>query len=150
MSVSESLEWRLARIAHEVWCERMVAEGWRPGAAFDGELRTHDAIVPFDQLCPVDRRSAYLGIVATECANDIRRSINYTRGQDRELGVKDMFVGLRVVYSESPKIRGAVLSWKEDLECPGTLTTISVKWDSGETIEYAAAEREIVPEPIRG
>lgn len=149
MTSSESLEWRLARVAHENWCERMIAEGWSPGEVFDPDAHIHDALVPFDHLNPVDRRSAYFGIVAADCTDEIRKAIDYARGRDQELGTHDMVKGLRVVHADAPEQRGVVVGWAEDRVFPGTLSTITVQWDSGETIEYAAAEREIVRHSMR-
>jgi hypothetical protein len=147
MTSKTTLEWRLARVAHEYWCERMIAEGWRPGPAFHAESRTHDAIVPFDELGPIDRRSVYLGVLAADCADEIRKVVDYSRGRDRELGVLDMANGQAVTHADAPDERGIIVAWAEDEAFPGALKTITVKWDSGETHQYAAAEREIVFAP---
>src|SRR5262245_16021770 len=109
MPTSDDLPWRLARFAHQLWCTRMIMQGWKPGRQFDAKALTHDALVEFDQLGPVDRRAAYAGIVAADVAAAIRGAIDYPRGEDgrdRELGLDDMEFGLRVQSVDDPQELG--------------------------------------------
>lgn len=145
MSDAQALIWKLARIAHETWCDRMIQDGWRAGTEFDANARTHDALVPFDQLDAIDRRSTYLGIATADIASEIEKACQYTRSEPRELGTCDMHVGLRVRSCDTPTEIGTVESWEEDRNFPGTLNSIRVRWDSGEVVDHAAPEREFRP-----
>ena len=145
MPSTETLILKLARVAHEAWCERMFEEGWRPGTAFDPATRTHDAIVPFEQLSPVDRRAAYLGIATADIVREVEEACQYTRGADRELGVEDVRIGMRVLSCDTPPETGSIESWEEDSNFPGTLDSVRIRWDSGEVIDHAASEREFRP-----
>lgn len=145
MADQQVLVMKLARLAHETWCEHMILQGWRPGAAFDPDAHIHDALVPFDQLNPVDQRAAYLGILVAEIADEVESACQYTRGPDRELSITDVRAGLRVRHCDAPSEIGTVESWEEDLRFPGALNIIRVRWDSGEVIDHAASERELRP-----
>lgn len=146
MSDPQTLIFKLARLAHETWCERMLEDGWRPGATFDPGVRIHDALVPFEQLGPIDRRSAYLRIVVAEIAGEVENACQYSRGPTRELSVADMRIGLRVRLYDSPSEIDTVVSWEEDHRFRGALNTIRVCWDSGELVDHAAPERELLPQ----
>lgn len=39
-----------AERSHELWCERMRAEGWVRGDVKDPERKTHPTLLPFDEL----------------------------------------------------------------------------------------------------
>lgn len=143
MVEQQTLEWKLARLAHEEWCARMSRAGWRQGRVFDPELKLHDALVPFDELSPVDRRSVYVGIVMAEVTKEIEEACEYSRGDDRELSAADVARELRVRHVDQPSELGRIEAWGEDPKFPGALNWIRVQWDSGEVIEHAAPEREV-------
>ena len=41
---------RLAENAHEVWAQRRMAEGWRPGPRRDEDKKEHPSLVPYEDL----------------------------------------------------------------------------------------------------
>ena len=41
---------RLAENAHEVWAQRRMAEGWRPGPRRDEAKKEHPSLVPYKEL----------------------------------------------------------------------------------------------------
>jgi hypothetical protein len=41
---------RLAENAHEVWAQRRMAEGWRPGPRRDEAKKEHPSLVPYKDL----------------------------------------------------------------------------------------------------
>jgi hypothetical protein len=41
---------RLAENAHEVWAQRRMAEGWRPGPRRDDAKKEHPSLVPYKDL----------------------------------------------------------------------------------------------------
>ena len=41
---------RLAENAHEVWAQRRMAEGWRPGPRRDDAKKEHPSLVPYEDL----------------------------------------------------------------------------------------------------
>jgi len=41
---------RLAENAHEVWAQRRMAEGWRPGPRRDETKKEHPSLVPYKDL----------------------------------------------------------------------------------------------------
>lgn len=143
MLEQSTLEWKLARLAHEEWCARMKNEGWRQGTTFDAEEHLHDALVPFDELSPADRRSVYIGIVASDITELVYQACDYPRGETRELTTADVRTGARVQHTDEPSEFGHIETWQEDPNFPGALNWIRVRWDSGEVIEHAAPEREI-------
>jgi hypothetical protein len=142
MPPAHAAELELAELAHRLWCQEMIAEGWSPGP-FDPVKKTHDALVSFEGLGVVDRHSTALGIESLELIDRLRSVVEYPRGEDREFSRDEVSVGLRVGSSDEPDQFGTVLSWEEDPHWQGCLQTITVRWDSGEVNVHAAAEREL-------
>ena len=141
MARPHPVEIELAHLAHRLWCEEMIADGWTPGP-FDPALRTHDALVTFDQLAEVDRHSTTIGVVSLDLIDHLRSVPFYPRGRERELVPADLTLGVRVISNDEPDQLGTVRSWEVDPDWPGCLSTITVAWDSGEVNVHAAAERE--------
>jgi hypothetical protein len=142
MGSPRQVELDLAAIAHRLWCEEMISEGWRPGP-FDLDKHTHDALVAFDQLGVIDRHNTVVGVDSLEIVEHLRSVVEYPRGDDREFAAEELSVGLRVAFADEPGIFGTVEAWEEDPQWPGCLRTITVQWDSGERNVHAAAEREL-------
>lgn len=141
---------KLAAIAHELWREQMLRDGWKHGPAFDRERRTHDALVPFERLSPQDRRHACLGIECAELERQLVFTIVYQRGPDREFAAEELRPGLEVGLCDPAQpdglsgIRGVVERWQADAQ--GELV-IFVRWSTGELSEHLACERELVRLP---
>ena len=142
MPTADSADLELAELAHRLWCQGMIAEGWSPGP-FDAAKKTHDALVKFEDLDIVDRHSTVIGVESLEIVDRLRAVVDYPRGDDREFCAGELSVGLRVGFSDDADQLGTVLSWEEDSKWPGCLRTITVRWDSGEVNVHGAAEREI-------
>ena len=51
-------EMMLAEAAHTLWCERRLAEGWRPAPACSASKLEHSALVPFERLAADEREHA--------------------------------------------------------------------------------------------
>ncbi len=137
----------LAAIAHRLWCEEMTAASWRRGPAYDEAERTHDAMVPFEELSRHDRRLAIRAVEYSEIADELVRLISYPRGPDREFAVEEMRPGLQVAMVPGPDEvaseadRGLVESWELDGE--GELSLIRVRWPDGELSEHHPIAREL-------
>jgi len=136
-------ELELAALAHRLWCERMAALGWRSGPTYDEERRTHDALVPFEELGPVDQRSTALGVPGTEIVEMLRDIPGYTRGVSREFALQELRFGLHVTFTGNRREQGTVESWEADPDWPGCVRSITVRWESGEVIVHPAAECEV-------
>lgn len=141
----------LAAVAHRIWCDRMLADGWRYADRYSETERTHDALVPFDRLDRRDQRAARLGIVAEELEPRLASAIRYSRGPNREFLVEEMLQGRRVVFcphmrSPAPEqVTGAdigtVESW--DVDDDGELDLIRVRWPDGQVVEHAPGLLEL-------
>lgn len=145
MAKPHPAELQIAALAHQLWCERMIAQGWRPGDGYDRAARIHDALVPFAQLRIQDKRDTALGVIALELIDTLGQVPDYVREGDGELMVAQLSKGMRVAFADEPSSQGTVISWVEDKDWPGFVETIAVRWDSGEVNEHAAAERELRP-----
>ncbi len=124
----------------------MAAEGWSHGSRFDPATRTHDALVPFKDLDPMDQRETIVGIMSLELTSTLRSIVEYPRDEVRELTLREVRPGMRVRSTVDAVERGTIESWIADPTWPGCLSTIRVRWDSGEVIDHAAAERELTPD----
>lgn len=153
---------QLAAIAHGLWCARMRAEGWRRGRRYDAARRTHDALVPYERLGPQDRRAARIGIEACGVESRLAEAIEYPRGPDRPLSLREMRIGCEVVFCREgpPRSRhavpapdiGRIVGWTVDAR--GTLHLIRVRWPGGEVARYTPWERALarldeLPSPPR-
>lgn len=135
----------LATLAHRLWCESMRRSGWRYGPAFDEDARTHDAMVPFDQLAPHEARSTRMAIVSETIEEHLLALMEYPRGPDREFAADEMRVGLVVEDSDTGE-PGIVQSWTFAVD--GALDLIVVRWADGEETEIFPPERSI-RRPVR-
>ncbi len=70
----------------------------------------------------------------------------YARGHERELTTSDVRVGMRVVHRDDVTARGTVTHLQLDPYWPGCLDAITVRWDSGESHEYAPGDGELCVE----
>lgn len=132
---------QIARQAHAAWCGKMIREGWTPGEEYSPMGRTHDALVPFEQL---SRRDALAALRAAEFdgADLLASIIDYRRGPDRDFTLEEMRVGLAVIcVDDDPPIRGEVTDWVSDER--GQLMTIIVRWTDGAVSEHPAFAGEL-------
>jgi hypothetical protein len=140
----------LARVAHELWRRAMKADGWKRGA-FSPERRTHDAMVPYDELPRPDRLALHLRLVVNELANRLVETVEYPRGADRPFVIEEMQRGLEVALSDEfgparlgdvhEKHRGKVESWEVGTD--GELSLITVRWGDSEVVSYDPWERAL-------
>lgn len=139
----EMLLTELARIAHELWRLRLIAEGWRLGT-YRPEDKAHDALVSFEQLSRGDRLALQAHVSDEHIEQALTDDLRYPRGPDRPLLIEDMVVGLEVVFRDRDlparledvpcHRRGRVINWTTDTS--GELSNISVRWNSGEVSQY--------------
>jgi hypothetical protein len=134
----------LARVAHHLWTERMLLEGWRLGDDYSAELKTHDALVPFDRLRRRDRLIAQVNLECAELTEQLIKLAAPDRSPEAPFGVEDLHVGLRVGWggpdgAEAPIEPGVVESWEVDDE--GDVTSITVRWAGGRVEEFNPFER---------
>lgn len=138
----------LARLAHDKWRERMLREGWGYGPSFDEGRKTHDAMVPFEDLSRHDRRMAIEAVRALEIEPMLEGAVEHDRGPNREFSAEEMAVGLRVgwarhIRSEDPaeaEMEGEIVSWEL---AGGNLVLIRVRWSDGVVQEHPPSEREL-------
>jgi hypothetical protein len=140
----------LAAIAHDLWCARMRDKGWRTGDRYSQPQRVHDALVAFNQLSAIDRRSVL--VAARSVADHVADAVDYPRGTDRELLAEEMKEGLAVGWargagrasspSTSASEVGQIQGWEVE---PGTpfLRLIRVRWPGGEETEHDPRLREL-------
>ncbi|MCX8028273.1 MAG: RyR domain-containing protein [Thermodesulfovibrionales bacterium] len=48
---------KLAAIAHQVWMEGKIRDGWRQGDVIDKVNKIHTCLVPYEQLSEADKES---------------------------------------------------------------------------------------------
>ncbi len=140
MQVEVDIE-QIARQAHAAWCGKMIREGWAPAEEYNEVTRTHDALVPFDEL---SRRDALTALRAAEFdgVEMLASIIDYSRGPDRDFTLEEMRVGLPVIcVDDDPPIRGEVTDWISDEQ--GRLMTIIVRWSDGGVTEHPAFAGEL-------
>lgn len=139
----------LTRLAHEYWRRRMGAAGWRPGRRYDEAQRTHDALVPFDELSAHDRRLARVAVRAREIEPLLEDAVDHDRGPEREFAPEEMKVGLPVAWARNLRfddpaiaaLTGEIVSW--EVGADGGLSLIRVRWADGEVSEHLPSEREL-------
>lgn len=152
MSNNAPIVLALAAIGHRMWCEMMVAQGWRRGPKYDAARREHDALVPFEALSEHDKRLVCLAIAADKIPQRLEKAVEFPRGPDREFSLDELRVGLSVTWADwIPKPegrrmeiveRGQIVSWDTD---PSTAapSMIRVRWESGEVSEHHPSERDL-------
>ena len=141
----------LARIAHRLWCDSMLGQGWRSGLVYDEAHRVHDAIVDFDKLTPLDRHHTLIAIESLGIERQLERAVEYPRGPAREFSAEEMRRGLPVGLAcssdgaggrPSGQERGLVESWEIE-PATGLLKLIRVRWADGTLSEHFPSEREL-------
>lgn len=157
MAKPTALERQLAELAHTLWCQQMIRDGWTGGRTYQPSKKIHDAIRPFARLNKADQRQAILGLRVSDIPDTMARSVDYARVPVPELGPKDVRVGTEVQFAQSPDLHGVVVGIERDPEWPGCLRTIRVRWSSGETTSHLAPECELAvcppgstPKRVRG
>jgi hypothetical protein len=124
----------------------MRASGWTHGREFDPAAHTHDAIVPFEELLPADQHSVVSEVMTGDLLESLTTLPQYGRGHERELTASDVRVGTRVVYRDEVAEKGTIVNLQLDPNWPGCLEAITVRWDSGETHDYAPGDGELCVE----
>lgn len=145
---AEDLE-GLAAIAHACWCAKLLGEGWRLGP-YNPPGRTHDSLVAFESLDPLDRQSAVDSVRALDLEGLLARAIEYDHGPAREFTLKEMVKDLEVVWADAPATpgidsaadRGRIQSWNVDAST-GRLSLIQVRWADGSLSEHFPSQREL-------
>lgn len=89
---------RLASIIHDLWRESLADDGWTYSGTFSEEARTHDALVPFASLAPLDRRDMIE--LAQTWADTLVAEVEYQRGDDREFAASELVQGMPVGWSD--------------------------------------------------
>ena len=134
---------QLAALAHTLWVEQMREAGWRYGEMYNEALRTHDALLPFDQLPRRYRLEATNAIAAEDLPQTLLRAIDYSHGPARLFLLEEMTAGRKVIL-DPPTIRrevGSVESWATDAH--GELELIRVRWEDGSITEHVSWELEL-------
>jgi hypothetical protein len=110
----------LARVIHELWMARRQRDGWRPGP-YCPVRKTHDALVPFEQLSRRDRLALTSLIEAEELEEGMGQSIEYYRGPTRPILMEEIHEGFEVAFCDDCPAnvdertpRGKVISWESD------------------------------------
>jgi hypothetical protein len=136
----DTLLYQLAAAVHAAWCARMRRGGWTPGERLDEARRTHDALVPFEELGEYDR-SRTLKVVQLEGLEErLAAMVDYPRGPDRPLTASEMHRGLRVRMAGclpgTPALLGTIIGW-ETSPSTGGLELVRVRWQDGRVTEHA-------------
>ena len=141
----------LAALAHQVWVDQMMEKGWRHGAVYDAEAKTHDALVPFERLDATDQWTAFVAIHCSGMARTLREAVEYPRGPERILRPEDLREGLavRIVGHPSeltggPADVGRVSGWTVD-PSTGCVSIVMVRWADGEETRHFPVERDLRP-----
>lgn len=147
-ALKRTLVEELCRVTHLCWREKRAREGWQYGIKHDDTSRTHDAIVPFDELTKRDLHVLGVAVKAEEVERFLANIVEYERGPERLFMIEDMRQGMRVGMSKSDgsfddsEILGAVTGWDADADT-GELESIEVRWDDGDTMRYHPEVREL-------
>lgn len=154
MASSELLE-RLAATIHDLWREGLAREGWKAAGQFSEEARTHDAMVPFNQLDAGDRQEVLL--LAQTWADKLAGEVEHPRGDDREFTKEEMVVGMPVAWAERMRVTytdparrgtdpsdviGHVTGWTVSHD-GATLESIRVAWPDDYVSEHLPVMREL-------
>jgi hypothetical protein len=148
--MEESRHHLVAAVAHTLWCEFMISEGWRGSDHYSAIHKTHDALVPFDRLAQRDQRAAILAVTAEELADRLTSCITYSRGPNRTFTIEEMSEGRMVALCPNLKVPdctpptvdcGRIERWSTDEN--GELDLIGVRWPDGSLVEYVAALNEL-------
>jgi len=139
----------LAKLAHDLWRDRMEQDGWTSGSVYDPASKRHDALVPFERLGAPDRRQALLGVTALNLLPELAGSIWYERGPARLLQASEMREGLALGWNTedcpvgpgTPPEPGRVVAWRTDRE--GVLRSVTVVWSDGGRSEHDPEDREL-------
>jgi hypothetical protein len=142
----------IAAVAHQCWCKRMRAAGWRPGDTLDVEWRVHDALRPYAELTPFDREQIREWVGLDELEEHLADAADAAL-REREMSVRDVRVGMAVrLDNRGPGCLdlddgpvGRVVSWEVANPATGRLGVIRVAWPDGEVTEYDAAEKALLP-----
>lgn len=125
----------------------MTKTGWRAGVTFDELRRTHDALVPFENLGPDDQWTAVEILEALDMGPRLAEPIVYPRGDLAPLRTRDMAVGVTVESADREQatgrpVLGSVVSWTT-YQRSGRLNTVTVRWADGEITSHAALAGEV-------
>jgi hypothetical protein len=136
---------RLASVAHDLWRRQAEEDGWRHGP-YSEQARTHDALVPYDQLSEFDRHRLRISIECLELEDELRRSVDHDRGPSREFCQDELRVGLLVQltgpFGEGPvEAEGTVENWEPGPD--GSLEVIRVRFTDDDCIEYYPSQCEL-------
>lgn len=132
----------LARAGHQIWCDQMIASGWRPGASFDEQGQVHDALVPFDQLRRVDQLVAITALDIEGMPDAIAALVAPDRSASRVFSPDELREGLAVGWggsSPTPSEPGKLISWELDED--GDVTLMRIEWRDGRIEDYDPFER---------
>jgi hypothetical protein len=137
---------RVAAVAHDLWRREMEQAGWEFGPAFSEARRTHDAMVPYEQLKPFDQHRLRIGIACLELDRQLLESVDHDRGPSREFQVSELKVGepvqLTGPFGDGPvEAEGFVTGWVPGPD--GSVESISVQFTDGDAVEYLPCQREL-------
>lgn len=133
---------QLARIGHQVWSERMRVAGWSYGVKYSEANLTHDALVAFDKLPEIDRRTTVLKIEAEQLVARLGVLATPDRSDTRPFCAEELRVGRAVCWAgegDQPAEPGSVQSWEID-EDTGDVVSITVTWKDGSVQSVGALE----------
>lgn len=135
----------IAAVAHEAWRRRMTYAGWVAGSHYSEPGKVHDALVPFEELNPADRRATLSSVRLEKMEAKLAALVEYPREPDRPFTLEEMRPGLSVTSAieagPASTEHGVVESWEADED--GTLRMIQVRWDDGDLTEHHPAAREL-------
>ena len=134
----------LAQAAHEMWCERMRQEGWRWGKDYNEIVRTHDALLPFEQLAEEKRRDAEFDVIASGVLDILETRTVHPRGPGTPLLPSTVADGQRVEFVGVPPAQGVVIGCTLDPE-HGWPAMVHVRWNDGAETSHPLGAGEVVP-----
>lgn len=136
-------------LAHDVWCDRMVASGWSHAANYDAPAHTHDALVPFDQLAPFDRAWLVSVIDDERLLEALGRIVEHPRGSEAPLRLDELVRGLAVGWAQhvdapdrSQQEPGEIVGWVADGSAQWP-AEISVRWADGSVTAHRPQDRDL-------
>lgn len=132
----------VARAAHELWRERMLRDGWCPGAEFDAARHTHEALAPFDDLSEEVQRDAEFEAIASGAVEILAARDIHPRGERAPLLPSQAHYGRRVSFVSGPSIQGTVIGCSIDPQY-GWPELIHVRWDDGTDSTHPLAAGEL-------
>jgi len=137
----------ICELAHRLWRQSMEDDGWKRGAVYDAEDRTHPHLCSYMELAPPQRRYIREWIEHERVDDQLRQAVDFALRWD-EWSAEELRAGMRVRFCNekdpTADALGRILDWQAPAPEGGGIESFRVQWDDGSVVEYPANARYIV------